>query len=702
MSCQHSSNLKTFTRLFQNLPACLAEQSDLTTLSLLMRDDGVKLPASDGKKYAGLTYLGQYIVHDITHEKTSDLNRRATLLKKIQEVEDLLNRKTDLTSENRVFLEQKIAVYKRFAQTVENPTSVSPEDLSNVRTSLLDLDSVYGEFNEYLGPDGKFTIVKNAVGDLDLPRDTNGVVMAPDIRNDENRITSGIHIMFTRFHNRVLSDLQVADPTKTIDVLITEAKTIVLQHYHFIVINEFLAEILSPEVFAKLINLETYELNLHPAFTALEGKLPLEFVGAAMRWGHSAVRNGYYINELFDFFPIFDANIPDLRGFRPISDYQSIDWSMFFPMPGAKGFQEWEGIDPFISSNLFSLPGVVTSQEHNLPLATLRRGLLYGIPDGQALARELGIPESDILSKTNDNLEFYSLQGPIPDETRALLDEKFGDSTPLFYYILLEALVFHGSDALGPLGSTIVGSVILHLLSCRQTNGQIDRFVPRAGKYGCVETGRYSMSELLTYAFDLEPFTAADLPLAPSQNVNCFDQHSNGQYRIATKQVHPRQATIQPDLIPENHIRPFCDYCVGQFDPTVILGIATQADVELVAANARSLGGNPVYAVVKFMANRSIQAIAQGLLLPFAKSILDQLGIVPRAPLTISGNITCNQLRGKALTKTLNEALRYTVDEATAALPIVQQEIADALGGTVPPVEVDVNSFLNSGDTLVD
>jgi hypothetical protein len=701
MSC-HASNLKTYTRLFSDLPALQAEQQDLTTLSLLMRDAGVRLPASDERNYAGLTYLGQFIVHDVTREKLSDLNRRETLLAKIQEVEDLLNSRTDITPEHRVFLEQKIAVFRQFAETVVNPTSVNPEDLNNVRTSLLDLDAVYGEFNEYLGADGKFAIGKNAVGDLDLPRDTNGVAMIGDPRNDENRLTAGIHLGFLLFHNKVFIELQAADPTKTIDVLIAEAKTIVIKHYHFIVIHEFLVEIISPEVLATLVNLETYELNLNPVFTALEGKLPLEFVGAAMRWGHSAVRNGYYLNEQFDLFPIFDPIIPDLRGFRAMGDHQPIDWSMFFPMPCSKGFQEWEGIDPFVVSSLFNLPAVVTNQEINLPLATLRRGLLYGLPCAQDLARSLGIPESDILSRTNGNLEFYSLQGPIPDADRALLDEKFGDCTPLFYYILHEALVFHGGETLGPLGSTIVGSVLLHLLNCNQLNGLNDRFVPVTGQFGCVETGRYYMSELLTYAFDLPPFTAADLALAPSRNVNCYDQHTNGQYKIALKQVHPLQATIQPDLIPEIPLVPFCEYCVGQFDPTLILGIATQADVDLVAANARRLGVNPVSAVVKFIANRSIEAIAQGLLPPFAKKIPEQLGIVPRSTVPIAGTITCNQLRGKAFTKTLNEALRYTVEEATAALPSVQQEIADALGGTIPPVTVDVNSFLKEGDVLVD
>ena len=43
--------------------------------------------------------------------------------------------------------------------------------------------------------------------------------------------------------------------------------------------------------------------------------MSIEFSGAINRFGHSNVRNNYYLNEKFDLFPLFSQNEPDLSGF---------------------------------------------------------------------------------------------------------------------------------------------------------------------------------------------------------------------------------------------------------------------------------------------------------------------------------------------------------------------------------------------------
>ena len=52
--------------------------------------------------------------------------------------------------------------------------------ITNENTSFLDLDSLYGEYNEYLNNDGFFDV--NTDGDLDLKRDKTGKAIISDTR----------------------------------------------------------------------------------------------------------------------------------------------------------------------------------------------------------------------------------------------------------------------------------------------------------------------------------------------------------------------------------------------------------------------------------------------------------------------------------------------------------------------------------------
>lgn len=684
---KHCSNLRSFVKLFPELKEFKAKKEDLKLLSLLMKDIGDRLPAGDGRNYAGLTYLGQFIVHDVTFEKSSNLNRKKDLFEKLNQIENMLFSSQNITEEMKNQFQQEINIIKEKINKEESV--IDPSELVNSRTSLLDLDSVYGEFNEFLNREGMFDIGTNDAGEEDLPRDSQGIAIISDPRNDENRLTSGIHLAFLKFHNKIMMDLKSKIPKKfCLKKLIKKTRTIVKNHYHFIVIDEFLRETTGPN-FDKLVNPETQELNIHPEIEKLGPKLPLEFVGACFRFGHSLVRDGYYINEEFDFFPIFDPKIPDLRGFKKLPNNQSIDWSMFFPMPYTKGFQEWEGIDPFVVKNLFTLPQVVSDQEENLPFATLKRSLIYGLPSGQDLARKIGIPEENILTAQKGNLIFHSLSGSATEDEIKLLNEQFGEHTPLFFYILQEAWTFCGGESLGPLGSQIVGGVILNLLKCNTGSCVNNDFNPKEGEYGCVEDGRYYMTELLTYAFDLRKFNKDTL--IPDLHTNFFDQHSVDQFSVSLTNPHKLQKTIQPDLIPEKPVEPFLDYHIGQFDPTIILEPFKQEEIDKVASNAVKNQIPSVYAVFKFIYNKNIQAIAKEELEPFAKKIPEPVILSSNNFRKVDGEkkeITKAQLRGRALNRALHESVRFTKSEAEEKLQQVEAEIEMALNGVPPYINI--------------
>ena len=93
-----------YKRLFNNLPPCNPERLNNDILANLMRDDAIRIPAGIGSLYAGLTYLGQFIDHDLTLEDMTNLN---------------------------------------------TPGIVDVNTLVNKRTSWFDLDCVYGKSNQF-------------------------------------------------------------------------------------------------------------------------------------------------------------------------------------------------------------------------------------------------------------------------------------------------------------------------------------------------------------------------------------------------------------------------------------------------------------------------------------------------------------------------------------------------------------------------
>lgn len=111
---------------------------------------------------AGLTFLGQFMDHDMTFDAASRLGR---------------------------------------------PTRLGAA--GNVRTARFDLDSVYGdgplEDPELYdrGDRVKFLVESGGLFE-DVPRMADGTAIMADGRNDENLILSGLHAAFLLFHNRAV------------------------------------------------------------------------------------------------------------------------------------------------------------------------------------------------------------------------------------------------------------------------------------------------------------------------------------------------------------------------------------------------------------------------------------------------------------------------------------------------------------------
>jgi hypothetical protein len=635
-----------FNRCFPNLPSLLPSDADLSLLASTMLDPNARGPVNGSRVPAGMTYFGQFIDHDITLDATSQLGTT-----------------TDLNT------------------------------LQNQRSSYFDLDSCYGLNNEYLNAQGLFDIGANSIGEADLLRNADDIAIIADTRNDENIIISQLHLAFLKFHNRVFADVKAANPNFTLQEMIDAAKQIVVNFYQWLVIHEFLPSICG-KYYSRLFD-EMGVPIISPQIRAMFPNMPIEFSGALYRMGHSMVRDAYYVNKNFDTFPIFSPTLApplitaqDLRGSIPLPSNFSIDWSMYYPMAFSKGFQVAERFDPFINQTLFNLPTTVANKP-SLPELNLLRGKSYGLPSGQDLARAFGLPESEILTRTKGNLIIQTQNMPvITANDLHHLETVFGDACPLFYYGLKDNHVNGNGEHLGPLSSKVIGETILSLILNNPTSILNKNFTPTAGQFGCVTTGVYRFAEFFTYALNLPSFTAADI--IPTAHTNFYDPFENTQYKTATV---GHAFMPQVGLPAEMVVQPWRRKVSHQFDPTLPLVDATQIEINIVAANAIKFGVDSTLAVIKFLNNRVIIAIAQGAppLAPDAPKAAIFPPAVPPPPYVPSNVVmTPSQERANAIFIAQDAAAFMTQPEAVSDAPRAQKEITDALIGIVPPAAVSL------------
>ncbi|MEV4320427.1 heme peroxidase family protein [Actinocrispum sp. NPDC049592] len=369
-----------------------------------------------------------------------------------------------------------------------------PESSPNTRFPTLSLDSVYGNGpianpELYSPADRKKFLVESGGQFEDLPRRADKVAIIADPRNDENLIIAGLQVAFLLFHNRVV-DLVRSQRVPEDDVF-NEAKRIVTWHYQWIIVHEFLPQIIGFGL--------TQDILKHGRrfYRPAPGQffMPVEFQGAAYRFGHSMVRPSYRANLAGDnggpFFGfIFDpagegqADPVDLRG-RARARRRFIGWQTFFDF-GDGQVKPNKRIDTHISTPLFNLPlGAIASGDPPtaLPQRNLLRHVTWSLPSGQNIARQMGIP----------------VLGPDSFPELKPLGAGFDASTPLWYYVLKEAQVLGDGLSLAGAGARIVGEVFIGLL-------QLDSQSYLAAQPNWTPTlpsrttGDFKMVDLLTFA----------------------------------------------------------------------------------------------------------------------------------------------------------------------------------------------------------
>jgi hypothetical protein len=447
-----------FGAMFKKLPAFSPPDNLLDALARTMvePDDSDAQANTSARLFAGFTFIGQFIDHDITFDHTPLAQQQA-----------------------------------------------DPYATVNFRTPRYDLDSVYGggpasepQFYDPLDKD-KLLVTANSNGVEDVPRDGNGRAIIPEARNDENLIIVQFHKAVAKFHNRIV-DYSRAQGMRPEWVFET-ARRLTRWHYQWAVIHDFLPRFVGDglvgtngTVYKEVTGKSPVISLLYYKPTNRDGRpfMPVEFAVAAYRFGHSIIRPFYVINPstlALGGVPIFG---PDggfnLNGGRPIPSDLVMEWKNILPVDPTFAARKPRKIDSQLSRPLASLPGSVVPPPDpttHLAVRNTLRGKHVGLPSGQQVAKAM---RATVLS--NAALGMSS-------------DPGWGGEAPLWFYILKEAeLPPYNGEQLGPVGGRIMAETLVGLLQ-RDPNSYLylnsawkptPPMAPAAGQFGFVDLLKYA------------------------------------------------------------------------------------------------------------------------------------------------------------------------------------------------------------------
>jgi len=387
---------------------------------------------------AGFTYLGQFIDHDLTFDKTQ----------------------------------------------VMLGTHISPAQLIEARSPALDLDSLYGagpgdpESAKFYS-DGVHLKVGDttptndpAIPGFDLPRAGVGSTakarrkaVVPDPRNDENLAVAQTHLAFIRFHNRVVDSLPggLTDAQR-----FAQARELVVKHYQWMIRTDFLPRICAAAVVNDVFTngRKAFEVNVTPTDVPT---MPIEFSIAAYRLGHSMARAAYQWNKNFN----DDTDVPGtlellfqfsglsgtlgggeklpsnwIADFRRLYDFSPIRPDLV--VPPAK-FNKARRIDTRLANPLRHLPQLTigppavpdNDPTRNLAFRNLTRAKMVRLATGQQMAKFLKNKGVTLTQLTKPQIR-DGKSGATLDTLNQTQRDSVLNHTPLWFYILRESEVANG------------------------------------------------------------------------------------------------------------------------------------------------------------------------------------------------------------------------------------------------------------------
>ncbi len=439
---------------------------------------------------AGFTYLGQFVDHDLTFDKTS------------------------------VMLGQ----------------NVTPAQMLQARSPSLDLDSLYGagpqdpESAKFYESDGLHLKMGKTVAaegipaknGFDLPRGAGSSAKAkrraiiPDPRNDENLAVAQTHLAMIRFHNRVVDTLPASVPASQ---RFDKARELATKHYQWMLRTDYLPRVCAAGVVNNVFNQgrKAFEVGVAPTDVPT---MPIEFSVAAFRLGHSMIRREYNWNKIFDdgfgtldLLFTFSSTSGDLgqemrlpstwiADFRRLYDFREAN-KPGLAVPPAK-FNRARRIDTRLADPLKNLRpasfGGPRAPENdprrNLAFRNLTRAKMVRLATGQQMANFLKSKGVNLTKLTKAQIRDGSGGADLDRLTRAQRAALLKD-TPLWFYVLREAEL--GGGKLRGVGARIVAETFHRAMEGSQHSIVRDTaWRPTLGP----NSTTFRMVDLLLFAFE--------------------------------------------------------------------------------------------------------------------------------------------------------------------------------------------------------
>ncbi|SDG07346.1 Animal haem peroxidase [Lentzea fradiae] len=466
---------------------------------------------------AGFTYLGQFVDHDLTMDRTD------TQLGQDVNLDELLQGRSpalDLDSvygrgprdkDDQVFYDQD-GVKLKTGTTTPVPF---PDEGTNVPFEGFDLPRRGG--------------TAGTAADRRLP-------LIPDARNDENLVVAQTHLAFIRFHNRVVDELALTGLSG--ERLFRAAKELVVRHYQWMLKTDFLPRVVDPAIVDDVFTNGRRFFEVPGKYYNRDNSptMPIEFSVASYRFGHSQVRGAYQWNRVFNstgpggiasLFALF--TFTGVAGnFDPSSqtpaDLDDVDRGPIFTLPSnwiadfrrlydfteaerddLAAPQEFGGgnvtkrIDTLLVNPLTQLPAgtfggrgtTFREIERNLAFRNLSRASMMELATGQQLAELFGVEPltaEQILTGNGGAV----VEGLSQEQRAKLVAE-----TPLWFYVLREAEV--GVGRLGGVGGRITAEVFHRAIEgSRISIVRSPYWRPTLGP----DASTFRMVDLLLFAFE--------------------------------------------------------------------------------------------------------------------------------------------------------------------------------------------------------